>query len=83
MGGLPPPTAPTVLTATRNLSNVSLAWTDNSSNETGFYIERRVSVTGSFGVIATGSMNVTSYIDATAASGTSYDYQVRAYNPDH
>ncbi len=42
----PPPTAPSGLAAAENASLVSLAWNDNSSNETGFKIERKTGAGG-------------------------------------
>ncbi|MBI4499980.1 MAG: pre-peptidase C-terminal domain-containing protein, partial [Gemmatimonadetes bacterium] len=60
---------------------INLAWTDNASNETGFHIER---CTGAgctvFSEIATVGANVMSYQNTGLAAGTTYRYQVRAYN---
>ena len=66
-------TAPASATTT----DITLNWTDNSSNESGFTVERD---SGSgFAQIATTSANAVSYLDAGVADGT-YTYQVRAYN---
>ncbi|MBN1674989.1 MAG: fibronectin type III domain-containing protein [Kiritimatiellae bacterium] len=74
------PAAPSGLTATAaSFSRVDLAWTDNSNNETGFKIERRLSG-GDWAQLATVGANVKTYADTTVAAGTSYRYQVRAYN---
>ena len=72
---------PSALTANSDLANkITLHWTDNSDNETGFWIER--SVDGiSFEEIATVSANVISYQEQTLAPGT-YFYRIRAYNQD-
>lgn len=71
------PNAPSGLRVTGTTStSVSLAWTDNSSIETGFELQRRSS--GSFSTVATLSANVTSYTDSGLTSGTAYEYQVRA-----
>jgi serine protease AprX len=77
-----PPAAPSGLTATAvSRSQINLGWTDNSSNEDGFKIER---CTGSsctnFTQIATVGANVTSYSNTGLSSGTYYRYRVRAYN---
>jgi len=69
--------APTSLTATLNGTSVALAWTDNSGNETGFIIERRVSG-GSYSQLEVVSADDVSYNDATVQSGTHYDYRIRA-----
>lgn len=60
-------------------SDLSLSWTDNSSNETGFTIER--STDGSnFVQIASVGENVTSYVDMGLVGETTYHYRVQAYN---
>lgn len=75
------PNAPTSLiaNATTSVAQVFLRWTDNSSNETGFKIERRLYNTGSYVQIATTTVNVISYTDTSVPDGR-YQYQVRAYN---
>ncbi len=75
----PPPNAPTNLAANAtSSSSVSLAWTDNSNNETGFIIERKVGNGGAWSTLVTTAVNATSHIDNTAAPNTAYFYRVRA-----
>lgn len=75
-----PPKAPTGLSATvLSTTSVRLNWTDASSNETQFEIQRRVPP-GAFAAIATTAANAVTYTDATATPGTSYEYQVAARN---
>ena len=57
-----PPEAPSDLIALGSGSQVRLSWTDNSDDETGFEIERKIG-TGSFVVIGTVGANVTTFID--------------------
>ena len=59
---------------------MSLSWTDNSSNETNFSVERRTGTTGTFAEIARPAANATSYVDTTVAANTTYQYRVRAQN---
>ena len=77
-----PPAAPSGLTAQAvSSSQINLAWTDNSSDETGFKIERCTGAgCSSFAQIATVGANVTSYANTGLAAATSYSYRVRAYN---
>ena len=71
----PPPATPTNLTATAaSSSQINLAWTDNATNETGYYVERDGTR------IATLGANVSSYSDTGRAAGTTYNYRVQAYN---
>lgn len=75
------PLPPSALTANgTSTSQINLAWTDNSNNETGFRIER---CSGSgctvFTEIATVAANVVTYSNTSLAAGTSYSYRVRAY----
>ena len=57
----------------------TLSWTDNSSNESGFRIERSSNGT-SFSEIATVGANVITYVDSGLAGSTQYWYRIRAYN---
>ena len=75
-----PPAAPTSLNATAvSSSQISLVWSDNASNETGFRIERSQDGT-SFTEISTVGANVTTYADTGLSASTQYWYRVRAYN---
>src|SRR5439155_917961 len=80
---VPPPAAPSNLTVTSPVLNpditLELAWTDNSTNESGFGIERRTG-TGAYSQIATVGAGVTSYTDTGLTPGTPYTYRVRAWN---
>lgn len=75
----PPPAIPTNLTATASGLTVSLSWTDNSSDETGFKIVRKDTLTGVFNQIGTAAANATSYEDTLSSAGT-YWYRVKATN---
>jgi hypothetical protein len=73
------PAAPTNLTASEvgNSGQVDLRWRDNSSNETGFQVER--STNGStFDIITTTAANVTSYRDSSGDKRQRYYYRVAA-----
>jgi len=78
----PPPEAPYGLTATENSSTrIDLAWTDNSTTEVGFKIERKKAGTATFALVATVGQNVTTYINISGlTANTQYYYRVRAYN---
>jgi hypothetical protein len=74
--------APTNLRATANRrARIELAWNDNSSNETGFEIERS-SDGQSFSPIAAVSANTTSYLNRNLDPGETYYYRVRAINAE-
>lgn len=75
------PGAPTNLLATAtSFSQISLSWEDNSSNEVGFSIRRRIGLNGTPVQIATVSQNVTSYFDTGLNSDVTYYYTIVAYN---
>ena len=76
---LKPPTAPTNLTASLSSNRVNLAWTDRSTNETGFQVERSTNGT-TFAVLTTTAANVTSYTDSSVTIGQRYYYRVCAKN---
>lgn len=73
------PNAPSAVVTFVGTSSVSLTWTDNSTNETGFKVERKANA-GSYSEIGTVSSNVTSYFDNTVVADNTYTYRVRAYN---
>jgi hypothetical protein len=77
-----PPAAPTNLSATAvSSSQINLSWVDNSSDETGFKIERKRNTSySSYSQIATVGANVTSFQNTGLAAKTGYTYRVRAYN---
>lgn len=57
--------------------SVSLSWTDNTSDELGFLIERREDG-GTFTQVGSAPADDTNWTD-TAVTDTTYDYRVRAY----
>jgi FtsP/CotA-like multicopper oxidase with cupredoxin domain/fibronectin type 3 domain-containing protein len=79
--GEPAPAAPTNLTATLDdtVPQVTLAWTDNATNETSYDVYRSDNG-GAFAVIDTLPADSVIYADTTVASGNHYEYQVAAVN---
>lgn len=65
--------------ALAGLPGTTLAWVDNSHNETGFIVERRVG-RGPFQEIARLPANVQGYVDRTAPRKARLMYRVKAYN---
>ncbi len=76
------PYAPSNLVATAvSKSQINLTWTDNATNETGFYIERcKGSTCTNFTRIATVAADVTGFNNTGLAKGITYCYRVQAYN---
>jgi len=73
------PAASTNLTGFANSStSVTLAWTDGSSNENGFSIERRIGM--SWVQIGWVAANITTYRHTGLSSGVTYRYRVKAFN---
>jgi tartrate-resistant acid phosphatase type 5 len=73
------PSAPTGLDATALSSNqIRLDWTDRSSNENGFYVER---LTNSVWTrVATLAPNTSAYTSTGLTPFTRYSYRVQAFN---
>lgn len=75
------PLAPAALSAAPNGANrIDLGWTDNSDNETGFKIERKLGAGGTWSQIDTVGANATTYMDTTVVGNATYIYRVCAYN---
>jgi len=75
--------APSDLSAENlGIGSVALTWADNSSNETGFTVEREEGTEKTFTVIATLGENETSYTDNSVAQFTTYNYRVKAFNTE-
>lgn len=83
-----PPLAPTGLGASAAFGNQAyLNWTDNSSNETGFTLERCTGTTtfcsanpASFAPIVTLAANTRNYYDNGVQPGMTYTWRVFAFN---
>ncbi|HYG65049.1 MAG TPA: fibronectin type III domain-containing protein, partial [Thermoanaerobaculia bacterium] len=85
-GGTTPPPTPTLPTAPGNLqasalsaTEVQLSWSDNSSNEDGFRVERSVAG-GAFLEVQTAGTNATGARVTGLAAATAYTFRVRAAN---
>ncbi len=84
------PSAPTQLSATEQSLGggnwaVILTWTDNSDNEAGFLLQRRLrqadgSWPEAWDAVATIDPNATTYTDDTVAADNEYQYRLRSFN---
>ena len=82
---IPAPTDLMAIKDSPDTINVKLTWKDNSSNELGFVIQRKIgdsASVGTFTIIDTVAENITAYIDSTTKDTTKYTYRVYAYNVD-
>jgi len=80
-GGLTVPSAPgNLMSSAASTSQVNLTWTDNSSNENGFKIERKTGTSGSYSLVYTTASNATGWLNTGMSAGTTYYYRIYAYN---
>ncbi len=76
------PEAPSGLSANSlSVSQIHLSWTDNSSNETGFKIERSPDGSSGWTQVQLTAANATSWGDTGLTIGTTYYYRVRSFEP--
>jgi glucose/arabinose dehydrogenase len=76
---IPPPPAPSSLTAIlAGATRITLTWS-NVSDESGFRVERSTAG-GSFVQVGSVGANVLTFADPGLAAGTAYTYRVRAFN---
>jgi len=68
-----------LISASLFAGQVTVSWTDNSTNETGFKVERSPDGV-TFTPLATVGANVTSYVDNDLVAATKYWYRVCAFN---
>ncbi|MDD5225123.1 MAG: SUMF1/EgtB/PvdO family nonheme iron enzyme [bacterium] len=84
MTGICPLSAPAVPSTLKGVavssSEIDLSWKDNSNNEDEFQIERKTGAGGAYALVGTVGANRTTYQDSGLTCGTTYSYQVRAYN---
>lgn len=72
------------LAAHAQAAGLTIEWTDNSTNETGFDIERAPGLNATTGFIKINSVgaNATTYTDLNLPAKTAFTYRVRAFNAD-
>jgi hypothetical protein len=77
-----PPNAPTGLAVTPIASTIlNLTWIDNSTDETGFQIERSTTGAGGpFSLFTTVAANTVTYDNTGLTPSTNYCYRIRAIN---
>jgi len=74
------PLAPTELKGTIiSKDQLDLTWKDNSTNETGYKIERKTD-SGVFAEIGSTATDVTTFSDKTVSLNTNYTYRVYSFN---
>lgn len=63
-----------------NQTNVHLNWTDNSTDETGFRVERKFIWDEDWSPLGNAAADATTFTDTTAALGEAYSYRVIAFD---
>jgi subtilisin family serine protease len=61
--------------------SVTLTWTDRTSVETAYAVERSLAASESYAEVALLAADTTAYTDGDVSSRTSYIYRVRAWSP--
>ncbi len=81
VSGNGPPVAPSGLKAVPvGTDRIQLSWNDDSTDETGFVIERSLNETGGWAPVQTVAAGVTDYLDTSLTTKTRYYYRVASVN---
>lgn len=79
-GAQAPAAAGSLTASAASASQVNLKWQDNSANESGFRIERKTGVNGTWSQVGTTAANTTTFNNTGLSAGTTYYYRVFAFN---
>lgn len=79
-GGAAPSAPSNLVLSSRTTTQIVLGWTDNSSNETGFTIERAPGTTSSFSVLVTVGAGVVAFTNGSLSGNQTFTYRVRAFS---
>lgn len=74
------PSPPSNMTITQSGSSITIGWTDNSNDETGFKIYRKKVGDESYSFITSVDQDVVSYKDSDVSDGETYFYYLTSYN---
>jgi uncharacterized protein (TIGR02145 family) len=74
------PLAPTELDGALVNNQVALTWVDNSTNETGFKIDRKVGAGNWVADYASVNADVVNYTDTSVSEGMTYSYRASSFN---
>lgn len=73
--------SPTGLSGTVvSMARITLTWTDNAVNETGYKVERKLNSGGTWQQVTLTAANAAGYSDDSLECSTAYDFRVRATN---
>lgn len=75
-----PPSAPAATPASS--TSINITWSDGSTAELGFQVERSLTAGGSYTAVAATRPNTLSQIDVGLTPNTTYFYRVRALGPN-
>lgn len=62
----------------KGCTEIDLTWIDNSTDETGFSVERKTG-NGAFGIVTVLGKDKTSYADTSVSANTTYTYRIRTW----
>lgn len=68
------------LSSVVSVNQINISWTDNSDNETGFNIERRIGIGGTYILLGTVNADITNYEDNTVSCETTYYFRISSFN---
>ncbi len=74
------PDAPTALTTTASVTQITLNWTDNADNEDGYHVYQSTTVNGTYSLVGNIDSDSDTFTQSSLVPGHHYFYKIASFN---